>query len=211
MEKPETSPQLLYEGYRLVYPVEFKPDHYLVRSCNNERADWKCTDRVFNGQWEWVHNKRQLQVLQTNESLLYSQPTVVGDRGFFWFAKYNEPHFITLSFKGKNLDSPKVPFDNTTSNIECDQSVQRCLLLLQRGETTDRKLIYQYSSYYAGTSCDLPNLSGFSDGFSLTPDGKYAVTAMAERAELPRRVVVMRFKPGACQPEFFHSYSLEEK
>ena len=213
MERLDVPPILLYVGHRLVFPIEFKPDHYLVRSCNNERADWPCSKRGFNSQWEWVHDKQQLQVFNREdhpEPLLYSQPTVVDERGFFWFTTYKGRRFITSSFKGQQLGTPEIPFDDTTTNIKCDQALQRCLRRFKQGLTAERKFIYAFSAFYAGQSCDVPGLAGFSDTFTLTPDGRAAVTALADGAPLPRRVVVMRFKPGNCAPVSIQQHPFEE-
>lgn len=213
MERLDAPPTLLYTGYRLDFPIEFKPDHYLVRSCNNERESWPCTDRVFNWKWEWVHDKRPMQVFDrkdAHEPLLYGQPTVVGERGFFWFTDFRRRRFITLSFKGQKLDAPEIPFDDATTNVECDQALQRCLRRFQQGLTAERKFIYAFSVFYAGQSCEVPGLAGFGDAFSLTPDGRAAVTAWAEGAELPRRVVVMRFRPGQCAPVSIQPHPFEE-
>ena len=213
MERLDAPPTLLYTGYRLVFPIEFKPGHYLVRSCNNKRESWPCTDRVFNSQWEWVHDKRPVQVFDRKsfpEPLLYGQPTVVGERGFFWFTNFKERRFITLSFKGQQLDTPEIPFDDTTTNIKCDQSLQRCMRSIQQGLTPERKFIYAFSVFNAGQSCDVPELAGFGDVFSITPDGRAAVTAWADSAQLARRVVVMRFKPGQCAPVSVEQYPFEE-
>lgn len=213
MERRDEPPTLLYVGHRLVFPIEFKPDHYLVRSCNNERPDWPCTKSSFNEQWEWVHGGQQVQVFNREdhpEPLLYSQPTVVGERGFFWFTTYKGRRFITSSFKGQHLDTPEIPFDDATADIKCDQVQQRCLHTFVQGKTPERKFIYAFSAHYDGLSCDVPGLAGFGDRFSLTPDGRAAVTAWADGARLPRRVVVMRFRAGECTPISVEHHPFEE-
>jgi hypothetical protein len=210
LEKLETPPVMLYEGYRLNFPLEFKTGHYLMRSCNTEREDWRCTRRTFNSQWEWVHNRRSVQVFDQGP-LLFSQPSVVGDLGFFWFDTHKGAHFITHQFKGRQFEPPKIPYDDSTTNIKCDQKLHRCLRLLRKGTTPDRLFIYAFSSYFDGQLCDLPNLSGYSDGFSLSPDGRHAVITMGKRADLPREVIVLRFKPGDCQPESVQYYPFKEQ
>jgi len=211
MERLDMPPNLLYAGHRLDFPIEFKPGHHLVRSCNNERADWPCTRRGFNVQWEWVHDKRSVQVFSTKgDTLFYSQPTVVGERGFFWFTKLGAPRFITFSFKGWQLDTPELPYDDATTNIKCDQSLQRCLGSRQQGLTPERKFIYAFSVFYNGQTCEVQGLAGFGDKFSITPDGRTAVTAWADSAQLARRVVVMRFKPGQCAPVAVEQHPFEE-
>jgi hypothetical protein len=203
MEQRDTPPTLLYKGYRLVFPMEIKPGHYLVRSCNNERADWPCTQRVFSWQWEWIHNGQNIQVFNRkdqDEPLLYGQPTVVGERGFFWFTNYKGLRFITLSFRGQQLEPPSITFDENTRNIKCDRKAERCLERFIQGVTEDRKFIYAFRVHYQGRICPVPGIAGFGDAYSLTPDGLAAVSANASGSYLPRTVVVMRFQPGQCAP-----------
>lgn len=212
LEKPEKNPTLLHEGYRLAFPIEFKPDHYLVRSCNNERSDWPCTDSTFNSQWEWVHNRKSLKVFDRKtfpNPLLFSQPTIARDDGFFWFDSHKTPHFIAMGFNGETMDSPKLPLDESTTNIKCDQQVQRCLQLFQKSTAPNGNIIYAFTIHENGMTCKLQNVEGFSDGYSLSPDGKSAVISIAERADMHRDVVVLRFKKGACPPTSIQKYSFE--
>lgn len=214
MDNPDSPPTLLYEGYRLDFPIEFKPGHYLVRSCNNERADWPCTDRVFHSQWEWVHNKQQVQLINRDvypTPLLFHQPNIVGERGFFWFwqdAK-NSP-FITLAFKGQQLDAPDIAYDESTRNIKCDRTLKRCLHLFIQGTTPERKFIYAFSTTDGAQSCAVPDLAGWTDDLSVTPDGQAAVAGWADAADQPRRPVVIRFKPGQCAPDSVEPHPFEE-
>lgn len=213
MERLDEPPTLLYVGHRLVFPIEFKPDHYLVRSCNNERADWPCTQRVFSWQWEWIHNGQNIQVFNRNdqdEPLLYGQPTVVGERGFFWFTNYKGLRFIALSFRDQQLEPPSITFDENTRNIKCDRKAERCLERFIQGMTEDRKFIYAFRVHYQGRICPVPGIAGFGDAFSLTPDGLAAVSANASSSHLPRTVVVMRFQPGQCAPIGVQFHPFEE-
>jgi hypothetical protein len=214
MERLDEPPTLLYQGYRLDFPIEFKPGHYLVRSCNNEKKDWPCTDRVFNWQWEWIHNGQNMQVFNRkdqDESLLYSQPTVVGERGFFWFTTYKNPRFITMSFKGQKLDTPNLRFDVATTAISCSQSQQRCLRRYEKGKTAERIIFGASSVLYDGQSCEVPELVGYANRSSLTPDGSAAVTAWTADTSLVRSVVVLRFKPSLCVPVSIEHHPFEEK
>lgn len=203
MDELDAPPSLLYEGYRLNFPIEFKPGHYLIRSCNNERPDRPCTRRGFNWQWEWVNNHQQIQVFNrtiVDETLLYSQPTVVGERGFFWFTRFKGNRFIALSFINQQLETPDLPFDDTTANIMCDSDMQRCLQKFIRDSPIRATYTYGISVQYDGQSCDLSTLAGYGDKFSLTPDGNAAVIAWADSANQSRHIVVMRFNPGQCEP-----------
>lgn len=213
MDELDEPPSLLYEGYRLSFPIEFKPGHYLIRSCSNERPGWPCTERSFNWQWEWINNNQQLQVFNRTdvpEPLLYSQPSVVDERGFFWFTRYKKNRFITLSFNNQQLETPDLPFDDTTTNIECDGAIQRCLRLFIRDSPIRATYTYGISVQYDGQSCDQSTLAGYGDKFSLTPDGNAAVIAWADSANQPRHIVVMRFTPGQCEPISFERYPFEE-
>lgn len=214
MDKPDSPPTLLYEGYRLDFPTEFKPGHYLVRSCNNERADRPCTQRVFSWQWEWVHNNQQVQLINRAvypDLLLFSQPTIVGEQGFFWFD--HDPknsRFITLAFKGQQLDDPDIAFDESVRDIKCDRALQRCLHSFIQGLTLDRKFIYAFTTTQGSESCLVPKLAGFPSGFSITPDGRAAVAGWADGHDQPRRVVVIRFNPGQCAPDSVQLHPFEE-
>jgi hypothetical protein len=213
MDQRNQDPTLLYEGYRLVFPLEFKPGHYLVRSCDNGRADWPCSGGSFTWQWEWIHEGQQIQLTDRTthpEPLLYSQPNVVGERGFFWFTTYKEPRFITTSFKGHQLDTPALPFDENTRRIVCEPTLSRCLERYIKGTTAERKFIFAFRVHYHGQTCLVPRVVGFGDQVSFTPDGLSAITANADSSTLPRAVVVLDFQPGQCEPTSVEFHPFEE-
>jgi len=215
MDKPDSPPTLLYEGYRLDFPTEFKPGHYLVRSCNNERADWPCTKRVFNDQWEWVHKSQQMQVFNDREkALLYHQPIIVGERGFFWFHTFrqdakNSP-FVTLAFKDQQLDEPDIAYDETVTGIKCDRALERCLIRYEKGTNIERRIFGGSRVAYGGQTCEIPELTGYVDTFFITPDGRAAVFAWSN-TDQPSRLIVIRFKPGQCAPDSVQHHPFEEK
>lgn len=213
MDRPQDLPTVLYEGYRLDFPTEFKPGHYLVRSCNNERADWPCTKRSYDSQWEWVHKKQQVQVIGYQdhpEPLYYDQPTIVGERGFFWFTTFRGPRLITTAFKDQQLDDPDIAFDESVTDIKCDRSLERCIMRFEKGKTIERKIFGSSKVVYAGQSCEIPELVGYANILTITPDGRAAVVAWTDNPERPRRVVVMRFKPGQCAPISVQPHPFEE-
>ena len=43
-------------------------------------------------------------------------------------------------------------------------------------------------------------MKGYIDEVTVTPDGRAAVIPLARSSSEPRHVVVLRFKPGRCQP-----------
>lgn len=206
--------QTIYQAPYLAFPVEVKPGEILVRTCEPKGDGGQ--DRCQRGPGSyWILVKpghEPIRVTPKGVLLVFDQPNVT-DKGFFWVYRKpadpdpNPKYPELLAYSLPRGEAPRFDVTRVGANesVQCDRAVQRCLRIFVKGmHTIDsphyRKFIYAPEILYGAQSCKIEGLSGYFDERSVTPDGLTAVMALAPTADQPRHVVVMRFKPGQCEP-----------
>lgn len=206
--QPSKPSEILYEGNRVTFPVEFKPGQVLIRMCPEPAGVDACKNST-GIYWALVTNG-QAVVIPGSRSQLYDQPNVV-DGGFFWLEdeyeskkRGNPAHREIAAFA---LPGGRVPefdisrFDETSRNLMCDSQAQRCLLKYLTDERVNGSLyVYGFKIFDGPKTCLLPSIKGWQDKYAVTPDGRTAVISVSRVHTEPRHVVVLRFEPGQCEP-----------
>ncbi len=208
--------QTIHQAPYLAFPVEVKPDEFLARTCKPYSHDPdSCRNKRGSTSWIWVKpGQAPVHLTPSNRSFKFDQPNVT-DQGFFWvFRKLPDPerdpkpkHPELLAFPLPRGQAPV--FDVTrlgpNETVECDRAVQRCLRTYVAGTHGAGSkhvgdFIYAVEVLYGTQACKVEGVSGFFDLRSITPDGQTAVVPVAPTADQTRQVVVLRFKPGQCEP-----------
>ncbi len=198
------SSEMLYTGPNLAFPIETKPGQILVRTCtpydwNPDRCgtDWFLVSPDGTGQ----------QVSPKDVSLVYSQPNITSG-GFFWLDqrinKERQGDREILAYPLPNGRKPEVSIsmlNEYTADLDCDYQTKRCLHAFNAGKNpTTGHFIYDLEIFDDSRRCRPTGLTGWSDGGTLSPDGRVAVMSLAKEYDSPRHVVIMRFKTGQCEP-----------
>lgn len=197
--------ETLYTGPNLAFPIEAQPGRFMVRICtpNDGKPDRCGLD------WLLVSTDgTAVQVSPKNKSLRYSQPNITPE-GFFWFDEFakteGQPDLrAVLAYPWPSKSKPNIDvsmLDKSTANIRCDYQATRCLHRFTAAKNpVNGRFIYDIEIFEGKQRCRPKGLTGWSDGQSVSPDGRAAVMSLAVEAEDPRHVVVMHFKPGQCEP-----------
>ena len=207
--RPDQPSEILYQGSHVAYPVEVRPGQFLVRICKYAPDDDRCPGRGFVGiLWALVRNGQALLLNETNSILPLGQPNVT-DGGFYWmygseygFPKTGEPKVHAFPLPGGTKPEPDPRrFDQSSHSIACDYKIQRCLMTYLTDERFNKSLyVWGIRIFDGNNRCDLPDVKGYMDTVTVTPDGRAAVIPLARSSSEPRHVVVLRFKPGQCEP-----------
>lgn len=196
--------ETLYIGTNLAFPIEPTPGQVLVRSCTP--YDWK-PDSCSADWFLVLPNGTAQQITPKKDSLLYRQPNITPG-GFFWFDRHSKQekreYRSVLAYALPSGREPEVDvsmLNKFTMDLVCDYQTQRCLhgFLAGKNPVTGH-FIYDIEIFEGSNRCRPTGLTGWSDGQSVTPDGRMAVMSLAQAYDSPRHVVVMHFKPGQCEP-----------
>lgn len=204
------SSETIYTGPRLAFPIEVQPGRVLVRTCTPYDASSHNCDAGGGTKWLLVdRDDKAVQVTPMHKSLAYSQPNVTSE-GFFWFSQYNKEgdksglQGAVIAYAFPDGQKPEVDVSRlnvSTQNLECDYQMQRCFQQYNAGKNrTNGLFIYDIEIFEGARNCHPTGVAGWSDGQSLTPDGRAAVMSLSETYDSPRHVVVMQFTPGQCLP-----------
>ena len=215
---PSKPSEILYEGARVAFPVEVQPGQFLIRMCSAPVEDKACEGNS-SIWWALVEGGKATTVPGTRFQL-YSQPNIVEGGGFWLESEYysekrgNKEHREITAFA---LQGGKLPqfdisrFDSKSLDIRCDQKASRCLVKYLTDERINGSLyVYGFKVFDGTNTCDVPELKGWHDESSITPDGRAAVISRSRVGTEPRHVVVLRFVSGQCQPESMQSHYFEE-
>jgi hypothetical protein len=208
--------QTIHQGPFLAFPVEVKPGEILVRTCvpKGDGGQDSC-QRGPGSYWILVKPGHEpIRVTLNRVLLVFGQPNVT-DKGFFWVSRKpadpdpnpKHPRLLAYPLPGGEAPSFDVTRVEADESVECDRAVQRCLRIFVKGKhPIDSpffgQFIYAPEIFYGAQACKVEGLSGYFDERSITPNGLAAVMALAPAYDQPRHVVVMRFKPGQCEPTF---------
>ena len=207
--RPDQPSEILYQGSQVKSPVEVSPGQYLVTACKYVPSDDRCTGRAFIGVlWTLIRNGEALPMDETSPRSFHYQPNVT-EGGFYWvtgaefaYPKSIEPQVHAFALPGGSVPEPdRRRFDQSSHSMACDYKTQRCLMTYLTDERTDQTTFVWGIRVFDGASrCDMPEVKGYMDEVTVTPDGRAAVIPLARSKSEPRHVVVLRFKPGQCEP-----------
>jgi hypothetical protein len=213
--RPDQPSEILYQGSHVAYPVEVRPGQYLVNLCDSAPEDDRCVGSGFVGfKWALIRNGEALPMKETSPRRLYRQPNVT-EGGFYWMygametsATATEPSIHSFALPGGTEPTPDSGrFDKSSWDIACDYKNQRCLIRYQTDDPTDRSKYVWHIRIFDGTNrCGPTDLKGDVGTVNVTPDGRAAVIPLALASDEPRHVVVLRFKPGQCEPTSIQRY-----
>ncbi len=193
--------KILFKGDVLAYPIEVEEGRILVRHCKFTRV--VCP-------WNLIRDgKLEREVVSSDRvqySLQYGQPVVVRGKGFYWltYKQENTPEFgpdvLAFSFDEGGVFQPKVPaIDHRLDSVACDYSGARCLHAFTE-ETSPVLFLYNTKVLFKREICSIDGVAGWSDGASLSPDGRFGVKSLAAGFDKPRHVVYFEFDPAKCEP-----------
>jgi hypothetical protein len=217
--QPATPSEILYEGTHVAFPVEIKSGQVIIRMCPQPPGGNACVRG--SGTVQALVANGQATLIKETSGLLYAQPNVV-EGGFFWlegayFSK-KRGDASRREITAFALPGSKVPefdiarFDATSERLQCDHKANRCLLNYLTDERVNgTTFVYGFKVFDGPNTCLLPDVKGWQDKFSVTPDGRSAVMSLSRVSEEPRHVVVMRFTPGQCEPTSIQHISFEKE
>ena len=218
--RPDQPSEILYQGSHVAYPVEVRPGQYLVNLCDSAPEDDRCVGSGFVGfKWALIRNGEALPMKETSPRRLYGQPNVT-EGGFYWMygametsATATEPSIHAFALPGGIRPDPDPRrFDKSSHSIACDYKTQRCLMTYLTDERTNQTTFVWGIRVIDGASrCELPEVKGYMDEVTVTPDGRAAVIPLARSKSEPRHVVVVRFKPGQCEPTSIQPYYFNQE
>lgn len=218
--RPDQPAEILYQGSHVAYPIEVSPGQYLVKMCNSAPDDDRCIGRGFVGlMWALIRNGEALPMEETSPRRYYGQPNIE-DGGFYWttggqfaYPKSVEPEIHAFALPGGSKPEPdRRRFDQSSWSINCDYKSQRCLMKYLTDELTDqRQYVWGVRIFDGATRCEIPEVKGYIDTVTVTPDGRSAVIPLALVSDEPRHVVVVRFKPGQCEPTSIQPYYFNQE
>ncbi len=220
VSNPAEPSKILFEGTRVAFPVEAKPGQILVRMCSQPPANKAC-ERGSGLLWVLVQDGRASPIKETSRMLPYAQPNVTQD-GFFWLIndqEFDGKQWVThLRLFAYALPGGKAPqlevsrFGGNTDDLICDNRISRCADIYLTDERIGRMTyVYGIKVFEGSNVCVVDGVKGYADPITLTPDGKSAVFSIARTGAEPRHVVVLRFKPGQCQPTSIQTLNFEEQ
>jgi len=210
--QPTKPSEILYEGTRVAFPVEVSPGRVLVRMCPQPPGEKACA-RGHDLVWALIQDGQATPFKETLGMLPLGTPNVTKD-GFFWNfdddkwkptsgpgIPLGRTKIISHSFPGK--EAPQFDdsvLDSTTGRMRCDRKAHRCLLSYLTEDRINSAFVYGFRALEGRSTCILPEIKGYQDDFSITPDGRAAVMSLSRVSEEPRHVVVLRFQAGQCAP-----------
>jgi hypothetical protein len=187
----------IFKGDVLAYPIEVEEGRYLVRHCKFTPV--ACP-------WNLIRDGKLEREIHSKYSLQYSQPVVVEGTGFYWMsyksndAHRHDPDAIAFPFDESGVFQPLLPaIDHQFDTVACDYIGTRCLQSF-REKAEPGPFLYNSKVLFNGTMCNLDGVAGWSDGASMSPDGRFGVKSLAGAFELPRHAVYFEFAPTICQP-----------
>lgn len=218
--RPDQPSEILYQGSRVAYPVEVSPGQFLVRICDSAPDDDRCIGRGFIGlMWALIRNGEALPMEETSPRSMYGQPNVT-EGGFYWMygametsATATEPSIRSYALPGGAKPEPDPGrFDKSSWTIACDHKSLRCLMHYLTDERTEHgKFVSSIRIFEGAARCELSEVKGYMDAVTVTPDGRAAVIPLAHSSSEPRHVVVLRFKPGQCEPISIQPYYFNQE
>ncbi len=128
-------------------------------------------------------------------------------------AKATEPSIHAFALPGGTKPEPDPGrFDKSSHSIACDYKTQRCLMVYLTDERTNQtSFVWGIRIFDGENRCDLPDVKGYMDEVTVSPDGHSAVIPLALVSDEPRHVVVVRFKPGQCEPTSIQPYYFNQE
>jgi len=203
--------ETIYQGPYLAFPIEARLGEILVRTCKPYQN--KPDSCRYGGSTSWLlikSNRDSVKVTPDARNFTFDQPNVT-ETGFFWIQsipfspKSQPPELLAYALPGGEAPSFDVTRLGRGESVECDRAIQRCLRIYVAGEHPIdspyfRQFIYTLEVFNGTQNCQVEGVSGYFDERSVTPDGLAAVMSLAPAYDQPRHVVVMRFKPGQCEP-----------
>lgn len=204
-------PTVLHKGPFLRHPLEVADGQTLVRTCvSTTGKDGKntCVTSGLGTYWLLLKtDQKPVAVTKRSRAEIQTQPNLTST-GFFWVKglgpEDGKPHPDLASYPLPGGRAPKFDVSDMTrgTRLACDYGAQRCLRqFIDKIDPVTDRYIYGLDVLYGDQACALKGVQGYSDGQSLTPDGRSAVLSLAEDAHAPRRVVVLTFTPGRCEPD----------
>jgi hypothetical protein len=221
MDKPTSSIEKIFEAPELSFPIEVSPGRIMVRT-RTVQAPGDTSKRFYLSGYHWilVGPSQQVQDVGPKPVLPYPAPNIVGT-GFFWteeqMSEKKDAHPQVLSYPLPGGTAPAISrerFEKNTSTVDCDQKAVRCLRrhVTNRDQKPAATYIYDVELLLGYISCKIVGVTGFSDGVSVTPDGRAAVMSLTSSTyDSPRHVVVMRFNHRQCEPTIIQHINFEEK
>jgi len=204
--------ETIHQGPYLAFPIEARLGEILVRTCEpSGNYDHESCRRGIGVFWVLLKAGKDLIRLTPKGKLLaFGQPNVT-DKGFFWIQsipfspKSQPPELLAYALPGGDTPSFEVTRLGRGESVKCDRAIQRCLRIFVAGKhPIDSpyfgQFIYTLEVFNGPQTCQVEGVSGYFDERSVTPDGLAAVMSLAPAYDQPRHVVVMRFKPGQCEP-----------
>lgn len=202
---------VLHQGPFLRHPIETADGNTLVRTCvSTTGKDGKNTCLTSGLGTYWVllkPDQKPVNVTKRNKAELQSQPNLTSS-GFFWVKgaapEDGRPHPDLASYPLPGGKAPKYDVSRLTrgDRLSCDLGAQRCLRqFIETIDPATDRYVYGLDVIYGDQTCPLDGVQGYSDGQSVTPDGRTAVFSLAEDAQASREVVVLSFTPGRCEPD----------
>jgi hypothetical protein len=213
--------QMIHQAPYLSSPIEVKPGMYMARTCEPNGMDMERRDRNscqgYGGgtYWIWLEPGQEPVRVTPRELLpLFGQPNIT-DKGFFWptdrvigsgifdidTKSLRHPFLLTFPFPGGEAPQVAVEHLSKESFLRCDRLIERCIRKFLKGtDPITQKFIYDHEVIYQGQSCPFEGVQGYADVAVITPDGRVAVIPVARAFSEPRRVVILKFQDGQCEP-----------
>lgn len=216
--RPMPEATVLHKGPFLRHPLEISEGQTLVRTCvSTTGKDGKntCVTSGLGTYWLLLKpDQKPVAVTKRSRAEIHTQPNLTS-AGFFWVKglgpEDGKPHPDLASYPLPGGKAPKYDVSEMTrgSRLVCDHGAQRCLRqFIDKIDPVTDRYIYGLDVLYGDQACALEGVQGYSDGQSLTPDGRAAVMSLAEDAHAPRHVVVLSFTPGRCEPDAVRHFDL---
>lgn len=209
--RPMPEAKVLHKGPFLRHPLEVSEGQTLVRTClSTTGKDGKntCVTSGLGTYWLLLKpDQKPVAVTKRSKAEIQTQPNLTAS-GFFWVKglgpEEGKPHPDLASYPLPGGKAPKYDVSEMArgTRLACDHGAQRCLRqFIDKIDPVTDRYIYGLDVLYGDQACALEGVQGYSDGQSLTPDGRTAVMSLAEDAHAPRHVVVVSFSPGRCEPD----------
>lgn len=216
LDKPDGMERLIYQDDELGFPIEVSSGKVMVRTCpnDNNKGVHPCRGGF---RWKMVDADGVITPIGPRYIGSYPAPIIVGT-GFFWIdpqtMERQDPHprIVAYPFPGGQApDFARARLEKNTSNLTCDRQGTRCLrnFISNRGQAA--AFIYDTEVLLGEERCYVEGVAGYSDGFSITPNGRAAVKSLAKAYDTPRHVVVMRFNPQQCKATSVQHINFKEE
>lgn len=193
----------LFKGFGLDFPLEIESGQYLVRGCY-PMSTLSC-HRVVAVNWLLIKNQKVEVEYSANIALNYSQPNYIRGVGFYWnIYKTKEeepPESFGFKLDGTEIDGKTLPaVDIKHGSPSCDYKNIRCINTFVR-DTAETPWFYGIYIKKGNEHCKVQDLYGFVDYMSISPNGMYGISSLANNYKSKRRVVYMVFPDENCLPK----------